>query len=253
MGTNSFRLDGKVAAISGPTRGIGHAMALALAEAGAEVALLQRIPEQEHAKKEIETLGGKCLIIPCDMEKVDQVKGAIPSVVSHFGKIDILVNNAGIQRRSPAVDFSEKDWDDVIQVNLKATWLLCQEAGRFMVGQQAGKIINIASLLSFQGGINVPAYAAAKGALAQLTKALANEWAKFGVNVNAIAPGYIETDMNTGIIRDEIRYRQISDRIPAERWGNPEDFKGSVVFLASEASNYIHGHVLTVDGGWMGR
>ena len=253
MVLDRFRLDGKVAAISGPTRGIGLAMALALAEAGADVALLQRIPGQNHVKKEIENLGGKCRIIPCDMEKINQVKGAIPAVVSQFGKIDILVNNAGIQRRSPAVDFSEKDWDDVIQVNLKATWLLCQEAGKLMVGQQAGKIINIASLLSFQGGINVPAYAASKGALAQLTKALANEWAKFGVNVNAIAPGYIETDLNTGIIENEIRYRQISERIPAERWGTPDDFKGSVVFLASEASNYIHGHVLAVDGGWLGR
>jgi len=250
---NAFRLDGKVAAITGPTRGIGQAMALALAEAGAEIALLQRIPEQDHVKKEIEDLGGKCLIIPCDMGDIEQVKGAIPAVISQFGKIDILVNNAGIQRRSPAVDFSEQDWDDVMQVNLKATWLLCQEAGRFMLGQRAGKIINIASLLSFQGGLNVPAYAAAKGALAQLTKALANEWAKLGVNVNAIAPGYIETDMNTGIIENEVRYRQISERIPAERWGSPDDFKGSVVFLASEASNYIHGHVLTVDGGWMGR
>lgn len=250
---NAFRLDGKVAAITGPTRGIGKAMALALAEAGAEIALLQRIPEQDHVKKEIEDLGGKCLVIPCDMGDLEQVKGAIPAVISQFGKIDILVNNAGIQRRSPAVDFSEQDWDDVMQVNLKATWLLCQEAGKFMLGQQAGKIINIASLLSFQGGLNVPAYAAAKGAMAQLTKALANEWAKFGVNVNAIAPGYIETDMNTGIIENEVRYRQISERIPAERWGSPDDFKGSVVFLASEASNYIHGHVLTVDGGWMGR
>ena len=250
---NSFRLDGKVAAITGPTRGIGRAMALALAEAGAEIALLQRIPEQDHVKQEIEKLGGKCLIIPCDMERIDQVKGAIPAVTSQVGKIDILVNNAGIQRRSPAVDFSEQDWDDVLQVNLKATWLLCQAAGNFMLGQHAGKIINNASLLSFQGGINVPAYAAAKGAVAQLTKALANEWAKFGVNVNAIAPGYIETDMNIGIIENGVRYRQISERIPAERWGSPDDFKGSVVFLASEASNYIHGHVLSVDGGWMGR
>lgn len=248
-----FQLNGKVAAITGPTRGIGRAMARALAEAGADVALLQRSADDTRVKEDIEQLGRKCAIIPCDMTQTEQVKAAIPQVVSEFGRIDILVNNAGIQRRSPSVEFSEADWDDVIHVNLKAVWLLCQQAGRYMLKQGKGKIINIASLLSFQGGLTVPAYAAAKGGVAQLTKALANEWAPQGVNVNAIAPGYIATDMNTALQEDETRNRQITERIPAGRWGTPEDFKGAVVFLASEASNYVDGHILVVDGGWMGR
>ncbi|MBA9027420.1 SDR family oxidoreductase [Peribacillus huizhouensis] len=248
-----FRLDGKVAAITGATRGIGRKMALALAEAGATVALLQRNTSDDSVQKEIEALGQKSVIIPCDLENQAQVKAAIPTVVKELGQIDILVNNAGIQRRSPSVSFSETDWDDVINVNLKCVWLLCQEAGKFMVPQGKGKIINMASLLSFQGGLTVPAYAAAKGGVAQLTKALANEWAKENVNVNAIVPGYIATDMNEALLQDETRNRQILERIPAGRWGQAEDFMGSVVFLASDASNYVHGHLLVVDGGWMGR
>lgn len=253
MVLDTFSLTGKVAAISGATRGIGREMALALAEAGADVALLQRSHLQTEVKEQIESLGRKCTIIPCDLDKIDEVKSAIPSVISHFGSIDILVNNAGIQRRSPAVDFLELDWDDVMQVNLKTVWLLCQQAGRFMISRGKGKIINTASLLSFQGGITVPAYAAAKGGVAQLTKALSNEWAKHNVNVNAIVPGYIATDMNSALMDDPIRSKQIIERIPAERWGTPEDFKGTVVFLASDASNYIHGHLLAVDGGWLAR
>ena len=248
-----FRLDGKVAVITGATRGIGRKMAIALAEAGATLALLQRNPEDVTVKNEIENLGQKCMIVPCDMENISEIKNAIPTVVNTLGKVDILVNNAGIQRRSPSVSFSEQDWDDVIQVNLKSVWILCQEAGKYMVPQRKGKIINMASLLSFQGGLTVPAYAAAKGGVAQLTKALSNEWAKDNVNVNAIVPGYIETDMNEAIINDETRNRQILERIPAGRWGKPEDFMGSVVFLASDASDYIHGHLLAVDGGWLGR
>ncbi|WP_028391769.1 SDR family oxidoreductase [Bacillus cihuensis] len=248
-----FRLDGKVAAITGATRGIGRKMALALAEAGATVALLQRNTSDDSVQKEIEALGQKSVIIPCDLENQAQVKAAIPTVVKELGQIDILVNNAGIQRRSPSVSFSETDWEDVINVNLKCVWLLCQEAGKFMVPQGKGKIINMASLLSFQGGLTVPAYAAAKGGVAQLTKALANEWAKENVNVNAIVPGYIATDMNEALLQDETRNRQILERIPAGRWGQAEDFMGSVVFLASDASNYVHGHLLVVDGGWMGR
>ncbi|MBS4173150.1 SDR family oxidoreductase [Bacillus sp. FJAT-49736] len=248
-----FGLDGKVAAITGATRGIGKSMAIALAKAGATVALLQRNPNDETVKKEIESIGQKCIIIPCDMENLNQVRDAIPTIVHSLGKIDILVNNAGIQRRSPSVSFSEQDWDDVIQVNLKSVWILCQEAGKYMVPQRKGKIINMASLLSFQGGFTVPAYAAAKGGVAQLTKALSNEWAKENVNVNAIVPGYIATDMNEALIHDETRSRQILERIPAGRWGKPEDFMGTVIFLASEASNYIHGHLLAVDGGWLGR
>jgi 2-dehydro-3-deoxy-D-gluconate 5-dehydrogenase len=253
MGCNLFDLGGKVAAITGATRGIGKSMALALAEAGADIALLQRTPEQDELKRQIESLGKKCSIIPCNLENLSQVKSAIPNVVSQFGKIDILVNNAGIQRRSPSVDFLESDWDEVLQINLKAVWVLCQEAGRYMVPKEKGKIINIASLLSYQGGVTVPAYAAAKGGVAQLTKALANEWAKHNVNVNAIVPGYIATDMNTALMEDPTRSTQILDRIPAERWGKPDDFKGTIIYLSSDASNYVNGHLLAVDGGWLGR
>ncbi|WJD78722.1 SDR family oxidoreductase [Priestia megaterium] len=253
MTVDLFSLDGKVAAITGATRGIGRSMAIALAEAGSDIALLQRSKEFLGVKEEIERLGRKCLIVNCDLENASEVSEAISSVVAYFGKLDILVNNAGIQRRSPAVDFAEEDWDAVINVNLKTVWLLCQQAGRQMLKQGSGKIINMASLLSYQGGITVPAYAAAKGGVAQLTKALSNEWAAKGVNVNGIVPGYIATDMNEALINDETRSRQIIERIPAGRWGQADDFKGAVVFLASDASAYIHGHLLAVDGGWLGR
>ncbi|MDY0941205.1 MULTISPECIES: glucose 1-dehydrogenase [Priestia] len=253
MTVDLFSLDGKVAAITGATRGIGRSMAIALAEAGADIALLQRSKEFLGVKEEIERLGRKCFIVNCDLENASEVSEAISSVVGHFGKLDILVNNAGIQRRSPAVDFAEEDWDAVMNVNLKTVWLLCQQAGRQMLKQGSGKIINMASLLSYQGGITVPAYAAAKGGVAQLTKALSNEWAAKGVNVNGIVPGYIATDMNEALISDETRSRQIIERIPAGRWGQGDDFKGAVVFLASDASAYIHGHLLAVDGGWLGR
>jgi len=248
-----FSLEGKVAAITGATRGIGQSMAIALAEAGADVALLQRDVTNEEVKEKIEALGRKCEIIQCDLSDMEQVKNAIPKVLKAFNDLDILVNNGGIQRRSPAVDFSEQDWDDVLDVNLKAVWLLSQQAGQHMVLKKSGKIINMASLNSFQGGITIPAYASAKGGIAQLTKALANEWAQHDVNVNAIVPGYIATDMNEALINDEVRSKQILDRIPAGRWGATEDFKGTVVYLASDASNFVHGHLLAVDGGWMGR
>ncbi|AWD67657.1 MULTISPECIES: glucose 1-dehydrogenase [Priestia] len=253
MTVDLFSLDGKVSAITGATRGIGRSMAIALAEAGSDIALLQRSKEFLGVKEEIERLGRKCFIVNCDLENASQVSEAISSVVAYFGKLDILVNNAGIQRRSPAVDFAEEDWDAVMNVNLKTVWLLCQQAGRQMLKQGSGKIINMASLLSYQGGITVPAYAAAKGGVAQLTKALSNEWAAKGVNVNGIVPGYIATDMNEALINDETRSRQIIERIPAGRWGQADDFKGAVVFLASDASAYIHGHLLAVDGGWLGR
>ncbi|WKU21012.1 SDR family oxidoreductase [Priestia megaterium] len=253
MTVDLFSLDGKVAAITGATRGIGRSMAIALAEAGSDIALLQRSKEFLRVKEEIERLGRKCFIVNCDLENASEVSEAISSVVAYFGKLDILVNNAGIQRRSPAVDFAEEDWDAVMNVNLKTVWLLCQQAGRQMLKQGSGKIINMASLLSYQGGITVPAYAAAKGGVAQLTKALSNEWAAKGVNVNGIVPGYIATDMNEALINDETRSRQIIERIPAGRWGQANDFKGAVVFLASDASAYIHGHLLAVDGGWLGR
>ncbi|SDN85561.1 glucose 1-dehydrogenase [Halobacillus aidingensis] len=253
MTESLFRLDGKIAAVTGGTRGIGRAVAIGLAEAGADVALLQRNTSQVDVKKEIEGHGRTCHIIPCDLSDKDQVKEAIPSVVEAFDRVDILVNAAGIQRRSDAVDFSEEDWDDVLNINLKTTWILCQQAGRYMVPNKSGKIINFASLLSYQGGIRVPAYAASKGGVSQLTKALSNEWAKEGVNVNSVVPGYIATDMNTALIQDEERNKQILDRIPAGDWGKPEDFIGAAVFLASDASRYVHGHQLAIDGGWLGR
>jgi len=250
--TQAFDLSGKVAVVSGATRGIGLGIAIGLAEAGADIVLLQRSDDTSTEEK-IKALGVRCKIIQCDLMNLNEVKQAIPRAIETMGSVDILVNNAGIQRRSPAVDFSEQDWDDVLNVNLKAVWILCQQAGRHMVEKNSGKIINIASLASFQGGLFVPAYASAKGAVGQLTKALANEWSSQGVNVNAIVPGYIATEMNTALINDPVRSRQITERIPAGRWGNPEDFKGPAVFLASDAADYVHGHLLAVDGGWLGR
>lgn len=248
-----FSLKGKVAAITGATRGIGTSIAIGLAEAGADIVLLQRDPNQNHVKLEVEKLGRKCEIIACDLFDTEQVKNAIPTAIKKMGQLDILVNNGGIQRRSPAIEFSEEYWDDVLKVNLKAVWLLAQKAGQHMVPRKSGKIINIASLNSYQGGITIPAYASAKGGVAQLTKALSNEWAQHNVNVNAIVPGYVATDMNEALIQDSTRSRQIMERIPAARWGKPDDFKGTVVYLASDASNYVHGHLLSVDGGWLGR
>jgi len=253
MGGSMFDLTGKTAVVTGATRGIGRALAVGLAEAGADLALLQRDPADSGTKEIVEGLGRKCVIVPCDLADREQVLQAIPEVLSRCGKVDILVNNGGIQRRSPAVDFAESDWEEVMQVNLKSVWLLCQAAGRHMLERRQGKIINIASLVSFQGGITVPAYAAAKGGVGQLTKALANEWAKLGVNVNAIVPGYFATDMNEALLNNQERNEQISVRIPAGRWGAPEDMKGTVVYLASAASDYVHGHLLAVDGGWLGR
>jgi 2-dehydro-3-deoxy-D-gluconate 5-dehydrogenase len=252
MMNHAFNLAGKVAVVTGGTRGIGQGIALGLAEAGADIVLLQRSTDTTTQEK-IKGLGVRCEIVQCDLENLDEVKQAIPRAIEALGSVDILINNAGIQRRSPAVDFSEQDWDDVLTVNLKAVWLLCQQAGRHMLEKNNGKIINIASLVSFQGGVYVPAYASAKGAVGQLTKALANEWSSKGINVNAIVPGYIATEMNTALIDDPVRSRQILERIPTGRWGNPEDFKGPAVFLASDASNYVHGHLLAVDGGWLGR
>ena len=248
-----FDLTGQLAVITGGTRGIGQAAAIGLAKAGADIILLQRNRSDQKTQSKIKALGRQAIILPCEMGDHKQLKTIIPTIVEKYQRLDILVNSAGIQRRSPAISFSEDDWDEVININLKAIWLLSQAAGQYMVQQQSGKIINIASLLSFQGGITVPAYAAAKGGVTQLTKALANEWAEHNVNVNAIAPGYIATEMNTALLNDETRNRQILERIPAGRWGQPEDFEGTVVYLASRASNYVHGHTVVVDGGWLGR
>jgi 2-deoxy-D-gluconate 3-dehydrogenase len=248
-----FDLSGKVAAVTGCTRGIGRAIASGLAEAGADVALLQRDVRDCSLRNEIVAMGRSCAIVEYDAIAPGMAKNAIPQAIDQLGGLDILVPSAGVQHRTPSVDFGEEDWDRVMQVNLKSVWLLCQQAGRYMVAKGSGKIIMIASIASFQGGYTVPAYAAAKGGIAQLTKALANEWARYGVNVNALTPGYIDTDMNAALIADPVRGSQISDRIPAGRWGTPEDFEGPAVFLASDAADYVHGHLLAVDGGWLGR
>ena len=249
-----FRLDGKVALVTGVGRGLGQGMALGLAEAGADIAGLYRSTYEE-TRDQVEALGRRFLPVACDLltasvARLDEVVG---QVVRELGRLDILVNNAGIIRRAPALEFGEEDWDDVIQVNLKALFFLSQAAARVMVGQGGGKIVNIASMLSFQGGILIPPYTAAKSGVAGLTRALANEWAARGINVNAIAPGYMATDNTAPLRADPVRNPAIVSRIPAGDWGAPEDLKGAVVFLASEASSYVHGAVVPVDGGWLAR
>ncbi|KZO95471.1 NAD-P-binding protein [Calocera viscosa TUFC12733] len=234
--------------------GIGEACAIALAQAGAAVCLIQRNAANTATRDALRLLGVRSEIVLCDLADMASVKTVFDRALELMGgEIHILVNCGGIQRRHPSVEFPEKDWDEVIDVNLKSVWLLCQAAGRHMVPRRRGKIISFASLLTFQGGLTVPAYAAAKGAVGQLTKALSNEWSKENVQVNAIAPGYIATDMNERLLADPTRLRQISERIPAGRWGEPADFAGPTVFLASAASQYVSGEVLVVDGGWMGR
>ncbi|KKK21760.1 2-dehydro-3-deoxy-D-gluconate 5-dehydrogenase [Aspergillus rambellii] len=256
-----FSLDGRTAIITGGTRGIGQAMAIALAEAGADIVLIQRDESNTSTRDQITHLGRKAYIHAAELSDREAIKGIIPALTSQGVKPDILLNCAGIQRRHPSEKFPDEDWDEVIQVNLTSVFTLCREFGDYLLARDAsefptgrrGSIINVASLLSFQGGITVPAYAASKGGVAQLTKALSNEWISKGINVNAIAPGYIATDMNTALINDSNRNPAILARIPAGRWGKPEDFKGAVVFLASAASSYVSGEILCVDGGWMGR
>ena len=251
---DAFRLDGKVALVTGASRGLGMAMAEGLAEAGADiVAVGTRVENLEGIVETITKLGKKSIPMACDVTKHTQVKKVIEKTVEEFGRIDILLNCAGVIRRSPAEEYSYEDWNDVLDVNLNGTFIFCKEVGKVMLKQRQGKIINIASLLSFFGGITIPAYAASKGGVAQLTKALSNEWAAHGITVNAIAPGYYITDMTEKLRKNETRFKEISDRIPAGRWGEPEDLKGAVVFLASEASDYVSGHILVVDGGWMAR
>ncbi len=250
---DSFRLHGKNALVTGSSRGLGAEIAVALAEAGANVALhgSQSVPSA--MVQRVAATRARHVELVADLRFPDRCSELIESTVAALGSIDILVNNAGMIRRAPAVDFSELDWDEVIAANLTSVFRLSQSAGRHMLAQGSGKIINIASLLSFQGGVRVPAYAAAKGGVAQITKALANEWAEKGVQVNAVAPGYMETDNTEALRADPVRSRQILERIPAGRWGSPQDVAGTVVFLASAASDYINGHVLAVDGGWLAR
>jgi 2-dehydro-3-deoxy-D-gluconate 5-dehydrogenase len=254
MNLEAFQLDGKNALVTGSHRGLGAAIAVALAKAGANVGCHGRDPNPGAACDEIRTAGRKTFYFPADLADSTLCSALIEETISKFGSIDILVNNAGTIRRAPAAEYPAEFWNELIAVNLTAVFHLSQLAGRHMLEQgRGGKIVNIASLLSFQGGILVPAYAAAKGGVAQLTKALANEWAAKGINVNAIAPGYMTTDNTKALRNDPVRGRQILDRIPAARWGKPEDIAGAAIFLCSSASEYVHGHVLVVDGGWLAR
>jgi 2-deoxy-D-gluconate 3-dehydrogenase len=250
---DQFKLDGKAAIVTGAARGLGQAMSVGLAEAGADVALVDVLPTDK-TRNAVQKLGRKSISITADLTSMASIDPIVDQTVRAFGKIDILVNNAGIIRRAPLTEFSEKDWDDVIQINQKSLFFLSRAVARVMIRQgQGGKIINTASMLSFQGGILVPSYTASKSAVMGLTRSLANELAPHHINVNAIAPGYMATE-NTKALRDDpARNKAILDRIPAGRWGEPEDLKGIVVFLASEASSYMQGYTIAVDGGWLAR
>jgi 2-deoxy-D-gluconate 3-dehydrogenase len=250
-----FRLDGRVALVTGASRGLGAAMAVALAGAGADVVLhASQQPAAGTAAAIAEATGRTPVTLTADL--VDRMASdrLVADTLAAFGRLDILINNAGLIRREPAATHGDDDWDRVLEVDLTSVFRLCRAAGRHMIERgQGGKIVNVASLLSFQGGITVPGYAAAKGGVMQLTKALANEWAPHRINVNAIAPGYMETDNTAALRADAVRHRQITERIPAGRWGTPQDLAGAAIFLSSPASDYVNGHVLVVDGGWMGR
>ena len=251
---DQFKLHDRVALVTGASTGLGAAIAIALAEAGAHVACHGNTRSPEATCDRIKSAGGVAHAISGDLRQPETAKHLVAQTLERFGRIDILFNNAGTIRRAPAADYSDEDWDAVIEVNLSSVFRLSKLAGKQMIERgDGGKIVNIASLLSFQGGITVPAYAASKGGVAQLTKALANEWAKHRINVNAIAPGYMRTANTAALQADETRNRQILERIPAGRWGEPEDLAGAAVFLSSSASDYINGHILVVDGGWLGR
>ena len=247
-------LAGKIAVVTGANRGIGRAIALALAEAGADIVGTSRqMSDDESIAKEVRALGQKFFPFACDMKNRAESTALAKKVLTEVGQVDILVNNAGTIRRENITDYSLADWDEVVEVNLTAPFILTQDFGKPMLERGAGKVIFISSLLSYQGGIRVPAYTASKSGIAGLVKAFANEWAGKGVNVNAVAPGYIVTDNTEALRADPIRYEAITGRIPAGRWGEGSDIAGSVVFLASENADYLHGSTITVDGGWMGR
>lgn len=250
--TAPFDLSGKTALVTGANTGIGQAIAVALSKAGADVAVAGRSAPTETLAL-IEANGRKAVNITADLSSLEPVARVVDETQAAFGRLDILVNNAGIIRRNDSVDFTEEDWDAVIDTNLKTLFFLSQAAAEGMISQGSGKIINIASMLTFQGGIRVPSYTASKSGVGGLTKAMANEWAAKGINVNAIAPGYIETNNTAALQADENRNRQIVERIPAGRWGKAEDIGGAAVFLASSAADYVNGHILAVDGGWLAR
>ena len=252
MVSSIFSLSGRVALVTGANTGLGQAIAVALAGAGADIVAVGRT-EPKDTQASVQSLGRRFLAVHADLADTGVVPAVVESALSEFGQLDILVNNAGIIRRSDAVDFTEADWDAVVDVNLKSAFFLTQAVGRHMIQAGRGKVINIASMLSFQGGIRVASYTASKSAIAGITRLLANEWAAKGVNVNAIAPGYFATSNTTALRADENRNRDILARIPAARWGQPEDLGGAAVFLASPASDYVHGAIIPVDGGWLAR
>jgi 2-dehydro-3-deoxy-D-gluconate 5-dehydrogenase len=252
---DDFRLDGRVALVTGAGRGLGQALAVGLAEAGADVATLDVVPFAE-TREQITRLGRRCHAMNFDLlgARSEQAARIVGECVSELGRLDVLVNNAGIIRRAPALEFGEEDWEDVVRINLSSLWYLSQAAARRFIEQGGGgKIINLASVLSFSGGIVVPSYAATKGAVANLTRALANEWASLSINVNAIAPSYFSTSMTSALREDAERSEALLVRLPAGRFGEPEDLKGAVVYLASDASSYVHGVTVPVDGGWLAR
>lgn len=250
---DSFKLDNKVAIVTGAARGLGRGIAIGLAEAGADVALVD-ILSTDDTKTAVEKTGRQAIGIKADLAMKESVNDIIDKTVSAFGKIDILFNNAGIIRRAPITEFTEKDWDDVININQRTLFFLSQAVAKLMIKQgQGGKIVNTASMLSFQGGILVPSYTASKSAVMGLTRLLANELAPHKINVNAIAPGYMATDNTEALRKDPARNKAILDRIPAGRWGTPDDLKGIAVFLASAASDYLTGYTIAVDGGWLSR
>jgi 2-deoxy-D-gluconate 3-dehydrogenase len=248
-----FDLTGKTAIVTGAGRGLGEAIALGLAKAGADVALVTNRTPADRTADAIRALGRKAITIQADVGDRSKLAGITERTVEELGRIDILVNNAGIIRRTPAAEHSYEDWQEVLDVNLNSVFVLCQLAGKHMIERGSGKIINVASMLSFQGGITVPGYTSSKHAVAGLTKALANEWASKGLQVNAIAPGYMSTDNTEALREDPVRSTQILQRIPAGRWGTSEDLVGPAVFLASPASDYMNGHIMAVDGGWLVR
>jgi 2-dehydro-3-deoxy-D-gluconate 5-dehydrogenase len=252
MNLSAFSLEGKVALVTGANTGLGQAIAVALAGAGADIAAVGTSPAEE-TRAQVEAQGRKFIKIDANLLTQEPIDRIVAETLSGLGRLDILVNNAGIIRRQDAVDFTEQDWDDVMNVNIKSAFFLCQAAGRVMIGQGSGKIINIASMLSFQGGIRVASYNASKSGIAGITKLLACEWAGKGLNVNAIAPGYMVTNNTEQLRADEDRASQILARIPAGRWGEPSDLGGAAIFLASRASDYLNGAVIPVDGGWLAR
>ena len=250
---DAFKLTGKVAIVTGSRTGLGQGMALGLAEAGADIVGID-LNNLGETRRGVEETGRRFLGIEADLSKIDAIAGIMDQAVREYGRVDILINNAGIIRRADALEFSEKDWDDVMNINIKTVFFFAQAAARQFVRQgSGGRIINVASMLSFQGGIRVPSYTASKSGVMGVTRLLANEWARHGINVNAIAPGYMATDNTAPLRQDPKRSEEILQRIPAGRWGMPADLKGIAVFLSSEASSYISGYTIAVDGGWLAR